>query len=165
MPSVKAKRAGTLDAIKLLSQDHEDVRRLFTEYERIAKLGADSSDRQALAERICMMLTVHATLEEEIFYPAAREKGVEVDLLDEAEVEHASAKSLITQIRGMAPDDDLYDAKVKVLGEYIDHHVKEEQDEMFPKCRKAKLDVAGVAQQMAERRVELMAEISEEIIV
>ena len=164
MPSARAKGAGTLDAIKLLTQDHEDVRRLFTEYERIAKLGAESSDRQALAERICMMLTVHATLEEEIFYPAAKDKGVEVDLLDEAEVEHASAKNLITQIRGMAPEDDLYDAKVKVLGEYIDHHVKEEQDEMFPKCRKAKLDVAGVAQVMAERRVELMAEISEEII-
>ena len=94
------------------------------------------SDRRSPSE-ICVTLTVHATIEEELFYPAAREAEVETDLLDEAEVEHASAKDLIAQIEGMGPDDELYDAKVTVLGEYIDHHVKEEEGEMFPKCRKA----------------------------
>ena len=108
------------------------------------------------------MLTAHATIEEEIFYPAARDAGVEGDLLDEAEVEHASAKDLIAQIRSMSPDDDLYDAKVKVLGEYVDHHVREEEDEMFPKCRKADMDLAELAQQLSERKAELMEELGEE---
>src|SRR4029077_4490037 len=103
-----------------------------------------------------MKLTIHATSEEEIFYPAAREAGVESDLLDEAEVEHASAKDLIAQIRAMSPDEDLYDAKVTVLGEYIDHHVQEEEQEMFPKCRKAKMDLADLAAQIAKRKSELM---------
>ena len=105
-----------------------------------------------------MKLTIHATAEEEIFYPAAREAGIESDLLDEAEVEHASAKDLIAQIRAMTPEDDLYDAKIKVLGEYIDHHVKEEEEEMFPKCRKSEMDLAGLAAELAERKAELMEE-------
>ena len=113
------------------------MKKLFKQYEKLADAEADGEERQALAEQICAMLTVHATVEEEIFYPAAREAEVDSDLLDEAEVEHASAKDLIAQIQEMAPDDELYDAKVKVLGEYIDHHVQEEEGEMFPKCRRA----------------------------
>jgi hemerythrin superfamily protein len=104
------------------------------------------------------MLTVHATIEEEIFYPAARAAEVDADLLDEADVEHASAKDLISQIESMSPDDDLYDAKVSVLGEYIDHHVQEEEGEMFPKCRKSEMDLAALAEALAERKSELMAE-------
>jgi hemerythrin superfamily protein len=125
----------------------------------VAFAEADGEERQALAERICAMLTVHATIEEEIFYPAAREAEVENDLLDEARVEHASAKDLIAQIQGMGPADDLYDAKVTVLGEYIDHHVQEEEGEMFPKCRRANMDLAGLAAALADRKAELMAEI------
>jgi hypothetical protein len=162
-PAATAAAAKT-DATLLLTRDHTEVHKLFKQYEKLAESEAEASDRQALAEQICMMLTIHTTIEEEIFYPAAREAGVESDLLDEAEVEHASAKDLIAQIRAMEPDEELYDAKVKVLGEYIDHHVQEEQEEMFPKCRKAKMDLAGLATQLDERKTELMAEAAEEAL-
>ena len=155
-------KAAQTDATALLTRDHADVKKLFKEYEKLADAEADGEERQALAEQICDMLTVHATIEEEIFYPAAREAEVESDLLDEAEVEHAAAKDLIAQIRDMAADDDLYDAKVKVLGEYVDHHVQEEEGEMFPKCRKADMDLAELAQQLSERKAELMEELDEE---
>ena len=155
-------RAALTDATLLLSRDHAEVKKLFKEYKKLAEAEADGEERQALAEQICAMLTVHATLEEEIFYPAARQAEVESDLLDEAEVEHASAKDLIAQIQGMTPDDDLYDAKVTVLGEYIDHHVQEEEGEMFPKCRKAGMELADLAQQLSERKAELMEEQGEE---
>jgi hypothetical protein len=151
-------RAGKTDATALLERDHADVKKLFKQYEKLADADAEGAERQALAMQICQMLTVHATVEEEIFYPAARAAEVEADLLDEAEVEHASAKDLIAQIQSMSPDDDLYDAKVTVLGEYIDHHVQEEENEMFPKCRRADMDLAGLAEQLAERKSELMAE-------
>ena len=131
--------AAKTDATALLERDHADVKKLFKQYEKLAEADADGGQRQALAEEICAMLTVHATIEEEIFYPAARDAEVEDDLLDEAAVEHASAKDLIAQIQSMGPDDELYDAKVTVLGEYIDHHVQEEEGEMFPKCRRAKI--------------------------
>ena len=156
--------AARADATLLLTRDHAEVHKLFKEYEKLAESRGEASDRQALAEQICMMLTVHATIEEEIFYPAAREAGVESDLLDEAEVEHACAKALIAQIRAMPPDEALYDAKVKVLGEYVDHHVREEQEELFPKCRKAKMDLADLATRLADRKAELMAEAAEEIV-
>jgi hemerythrin superfamily protein len=146
------------DAIALLAHDHADVRDLFAEYDELAADQADGEERQALAEQICAMLTAHATIEEEIFYPAARDAGVGGDLLDEAEVEHAAAKDLIAQIRAMSPDDDLYDAKVKVLGEYIDHHVDEEEGEIFPRCREAKMDLAALGATLAERKSELLAE-------
>jgi len=150
--------AAKTDATALLARDHAEVKKLFKQYEKLADAEAEGEERQALAEQICAMLTVHATIEEEIFYPAAREADVEDDLLDEAEVEHASAKELIAQIQGMEPDDDLYDAKVTVLGEYVEHHVQEEEGEMFPKCRRAKMDLAGLAASLAERKAELMAE-------
>ena len=150
--------AAKTDATALLARDHAEVKKLFKQYEKLADAEAEGEERQALAERICAMLTMHATIEEEIFYPAAREADVEDDLLDEAEVEHASAKELIAQIQGMEPDDDLYDAKVTVLGEYVEHHVQEEEGEMFPKCRRAKMDLAGLAASLAERKAELMAE-------
>jgi hemerythrin superfamily protein len=161
-PTATAAAAKT-DATILLTRDHREVAKLFKQYEKLADAEAEASDRQALAEQICMLLTTHATIEEEIFYPAARQADVESDLLDEAEVEHASAKDLIAQIRAMTPDENLYDAKVSVLGEYIDHHVQEEENEMFPKCRKSDMDLAGLAQQLSERKSELLAEASEEI--
>ena len=160
-PAKKAPRTRA-DATTLLAKDHKDVKALFKRYDKLTKAEADGSERQELAEQICQMLTVHATIEEEIFYPAAREAEVESDLLDEAEVEHASAKDLIAQIKAMGPDEELYDAKVKVLGEYINHHVQEEEGEMFPKCRKADMDLADLALQLSERKAELMEELGEE---
>ena len=109
-----------------------------------------------------MMLTVHAQIEEEIFYPAAQDAIKEPDLVDEATVEHASAKDLIAQIESSEPSDELFDAKVKVLGEYIDHHVKEEESEMFPQVRKAKLDLDALGAQLQERKGELTAELDPE---
>ena len=104
---------------------------------------------------ICTELTAHATAEEEIFYPAARAAIDKVELVDEADIEHASAKDLIAQIEGSSPSDDHYDAKVKVLGEYIDHHVQEEENEMFPKVRRAKVDTLALGEQIAARKEEI----------
>ena len=108
------------------------------------------------------MLKAHTTIEEEIFYPAARRAGVDADLLDEADIEHASAKDLMAQIEGGDPDDDHYDAKVTVLGEYINHHVVEEHTEMFTKCRRAGMDLVALRGEMEARKMALVPEGSEE---
>jgi hemerythrin superfamily protein len=149
-----------IDAIELLEQDHEDVKDLFEQYDELAQNEGSDADKQAIALQICTMLTVHATVEEELFYPAARDALKEDDLVDEAVVEHASAKDLIAQIESMEPDDDLYDAKVKVLGELIDHHVEEEEGEMFPKVRDSGLDLQVLGLAMASRKEDLMAELA-----
>ncbi len=150
-----------IDATKLLKTDHDEVDALFKKYKKLAEAEADGDERAPLAEQICLMLTVHATIEEEIFYPAAREAEVDSDLLDEAEVEHATLEDLIAQIRSMSPDDELYDAKLTVLGEYVTHHVKEEEGEMFPKCRSSAMDLKAIGAEMAERKQALMAEMGE----
>jgi hemerythrin superfamily protein len=144
---------GAANAITLLKSDHTAVQEMFDKYEKTR-----SADRKAaLAQQICMELTVHTQIEEEIFYPAAREAIRDQDLLDEATVEHASAKELIAQIRAGKPGDELFDAKVTVLGEYVKHHVKEEQNELFPKVRKTKLDLQELGERLQARKAELMA--------
>ena len=107
--------------------------------------------------QICALLTVHATIEEEIFYPAARAAIDDQGLLDEAEVEHGTAKELIAQIEASDPSQVLYDAKVQVLGEYIRHHVKEEEGELFPKVKKAKIDLKGIGESLDARKHDLMS--------
>ncbi|MBC7793701.1 MAG: hemerythrin domain-containing protein [Clostridia bacterium] len=151
-------RADT-DAIELLKADHRNVERLFTEYEKLVEDEASYNEKEGLATTICAELTIHTQVEEEIFYPAARDILDEEDLVDEAVVEHATAKDLIAQLSEMSPDDDLYDAKIKVLSELVEHHVEEEEDEMFPKLKKAKLDTAALGPQMAERKRELVEEL------
>ena len=160
--SQAAKREQNTDALAILTADHKEVKGLFKSYDKLVTAEGDDDEKAALATQICSMLTVHATIEEEIFYPAARESLEEQDLLDEAEVEHASAKDLIAQIEGMAPGDDLYDAKVKVLGEYVDHHVKEEEGELFPRVKRAKLDLQALGEELAARKQELLAEVEAE---
>jgi len=146
------------DAIKLLMEDHKNVKKLFDDYKKLVEDEAPSADKRALAERICTMLTAHATVEEELFYPLAREAlADDADLIDEAAVEHASAKELIAQIEDASPDESLYDAKVIVLGEYIQHHVKEEEGEIFPKLKNTELDLGLIGAEMARRKEELMA--------
>ncbi|RJG20727.1 hemerythrin domain-containing protein [Massilia cavernae] len=142
------------DAIALLTDDHEKVKAMFEQYEGLGDRA--HATKQKLAFQICNELMKHATAEEEIFYPAVREavKGAD-DMVDEATVEHASAKNLIAQIVSMEPTDDLYDAKVKVLGELIEHHVGEEEGEMFPKARKAKLDLMALGEQLQARKDEI----------
>jgi len=144
------------DAVELLTKDHREVKTLFKKYEKLVAADAAPDERQELAQLICTMLTVHATIEEEIFYPAAREALPDVDLLNEAEVEHASAKDLIAQILAMDPLDLLYDAKVVVLGEYIDHHVQEEENEMFPKAKKAGMNLETLGEELMARKSELI---------
>ena len=148
------------DAIKLLTADHKEVKDLFDQYQKLVDADAKDADKEALAQKICTMLTVHATVEEELFYPAAREVlGKDEDLVDEAAVEHTSAKDLIAQIEASTPDEPLYDAKVKVLGEYIEHHVKEEEGEMFPKMKKSKVDLDTLGADIAVRKTQLMDEL------
>lgn len=142
------------DAIKLLKADHKEVKTYFKQYESLE----DEAEKQALADKICLALTVHAQIEEEIYYPATREAIDDDDLLDEAEVEHASAKQLIAEIQSMTVGDRLFDAKVTVLGEYIDHHVEEEEGEMFPESRDSDLDLVELGKQLAARKKELMAQ-------
>ena len=141
------------DAIKLLKDDHKEVKTYFRQYEDLE----DDTEKQALADKICMALTVHAQIEEEIYYPATREAIDDDDLLDEAEVEHANAKQLIAEIQAMKAGDRLFDAKVTVLGEYINHHVEEEESEMFPESRDSDLDLKALGVQMAERKAQLMS--------
>lgn len=152
-PKSMAAESGGTDAISLLIQDHELVKDLFEQFESLTDRAKVSKKR--LADEICAELTMHTLLEEEIFYPAVRGAGKEfADLIDEAVVEHASAKQLIAEIEAMDPGEDLYDAKVKVLSEMIEHHVKEEEEEMFPKVRKAGLDLAALGEQMEQRKGE-----------
>ncbi|MES2991917.1 MAG: hemerythrin domain-containing protein [Pseudomonadota bacterium] len=146
------------DALSLLAADHKEVDKLFKAYEKLVKDEADGDERLEISQQICQMLSAHADIEEEIFYPALRGAMEEDDLLDEAEVEHASVKDLVSQIEEMDPDDDLYDAKVKVLGEYVRHHVQEEENEIFPKARKAELDLAQLGTELQARKQELMGE-------
>ena len=153
--------AAAPDATRLLADDHRQVHALFEDYRKLAESGASGEERRPLAEEICTLLTVHAAIEEEIFYPAARAAGVDASVLDEAEVEHASAKDLIAQIRDIEADAPLYDAKVRVLGEYIDHHVGEEEDELFPKCRDSAMDLNDLGIRIAARKDELMGEMTE----
>jgi hypothetical protein len=150
------------DACSLLDTDHRKVKKMFKEYEELVHSRAASAEQKKrdLANEICMELTVHAQIEEEIFYPALREAIKETDLLDEAEVEHASAKDLIAQIQEATDIDDKFDAKVIVLGEYIDHHVKEERNEIFVKARAARdLDLVAMREQLTARKEELMEEL------
>ncbi|MDN4039647.1 hemerythrin domain-containing protein [Massilia sp. YIM B02443] len=157
MPNTKTKdQAAEQDAIVLLTKQHKEVADMFDEFENMSDRATTS--KKKLVEKICEQLIMHTAIEEEIFYPAVREASKETeDMVDEAVVEHASAKDLIAQLQEADPGDELYDAKVKVLGEQIEHHVEEEEEEMFPKVRKLKLDLQALGQEMAARRDELLA--------
>jgi hypothetical protein len=143
------------DAIALLKADHRKVEELFEKFE---KASGDGS-KEKLAMQICMELSVHTAIEEEIFYPACKGK-IEEDLLEEAYVEHDGAKVLIAEIEAGGPGDEHYNAKVKVLSEQIEHHVEEEEkrsDGMFAQARKADLDLDALGEQMRARKEELTA--------
>ena len=142
------------DALKLLAQDHREVEALFEQFEKASGDGK----KEKIARKICTELKVHAMIEEEIFYPALRGK-IDDDDLDEAMVEHDGAKILINEIEAGGPDDHYYDAKVKVLQEQIEHHVKEEEKQhgnIFTQARQADVDLEALGEQMAARKAELM---------
>ncbi|MDF3034734.1 MAG: hemerythrin [Paucimonas sp.] len=146
------------DAVALLAADHERVKAAFKEFEELGDRAY--ATKKKLADMICDELEIHALLEEEVFYPAVRKEAKKEgdELVDEAVVEHQSAKELIAQIRMMSPEDDLFDAKVKVLGEQIEHHVKEEEEEMFPEAEEAGIDLEELGQEMAARKESLQSQ-------
>ena len=144
------------DAVALLKEDHRSVENLFAKFEKASGEGR----KQKLAEQICLELSIHAKIEEEIFYPACEGK-VDEDLLKEAYVEHDGAKVLIAEILAGQPDDEFYDSKVSVLQEQIEHHVEEEEkrlEGLFSQARKAGLDMDALGEQLAARKEQLLTE-------
>lgn len=151
------RKASREDATTILTADHKKVSKTFSQFEKIKD---DDGRKQALVKMVCDELKVHAQVEEELFYPALREVFAEEDLVDEAEVEHGSIKQLVSTLQSMNPDDELYDANVKVLSEYVKHHVKEEQDEIFPEARKSReLDLVAMGEEITQRKLALQEEM------
>ncbi len=146
-------------AIELLMADHRKVEDLFEQYEQEKE--SDEGTRREIAQRICTELTIHMQVEEELFYPWLRENldGDEMEMLEEAQVEHSGAKDLIAQIEGATDIDEVYNAKVKVLSEYIKHHVQEEENEIFPEVRDEQEELDELGQEMAARKGELQEEL------
>ncbi|MFC3070362.1 hemerythrin domain-containing protein [Phenylobacterium soli] len=151
----KTASARQKDAIQLLKADHREVEKLFGQFE---KASGEARKRQ-LADRICMELTIHTQIEEEIFYPASREFLKDDEIVNEAIVEHQAAKDLIEQIRGMDASDEMFDAKVTVLQEQIEHHVEEEEKEYFPQCQKSDMDLKALGEQLMQRKKQLQAQM------
>jgi hemerythrin superfamily protein len=156
VPKTRTKTA--LDAIDLLKQDHERVERAFRDFEKMDRHDAEGCRR--LIQDVCEALRLHSTLEEEVFYPAVREAIGDEDLMSEAAVEHETALMLIEQLDNMGPDDPNYFATFTVLGEYVRHHVREEQEEMFPAARRAGLDLAALGERLRARRAALKEEVA-----
>jgi hemerythrin-like domain-containing protein len=154
MPKAKS---STPNAVDLLKEDHDKVKKAFKEFEKMDR--SDTESCRELVETVCADLRIHTTLEEEIFYPALREAIDDDDIMNEAAVEHETAKMLIEQLENMEPDDPNYFATFTVLGEYVTHHVKEEEGEMFPQAKKAQdLDLEELGSRMRERKGELVGE-------
>ncbi len=149
IPAPKAQEAPAL-----LRADHELVSGLFAEYENTRS----ASRKKHIVARLCTELTVHAQVEEEIFYPAVKLALKDKELVPEAIVEHATLKALIAEVEGVEPDGEMFDAKIKVLSEYVKHHVKEEQTQMFPKAKATKLDMVELGAKLAARKAELLAD-------
>ncbi|ARU31315.1 hemerythrin [Sulfuriferula sp. AH1] len=141
------------DLITLLVKDHKEVKEMFEEFESLSD--HSKASKKKIADQICQVLTVHAQVEEEILYPAVRSVIKGKGLVDEAIVEHASAKELIAHIRNMDPGDDLYDARLKVLSEQVEHHVEEEENKMFPQMRQADLDLVTLGKEIMSRKEQL----------
>jgi hemerythrin superfamily protein len=145
------------DAIGLLKDDHRMVEELLERFE-----ASDSdAEKVELAQEICQALTLHAHVEEQLFYPALRKAGMEHDLLDEAEVEHQSLKQLIEELDGSKADADLFDARVKVLGEYVKHHMEEEENEIMPQARSLGIDLDALGEDILAMKTRLEARVAQ----
>ena len=158
-PRAQSRAAATArtEMLQQLKDDHKRVKKAYREFQKLDH-SQDHEAMQTIVERVLDELTIHATLEEELLYPAARAALSEDDLIDEAEVEHESVHALVDQLRGMRPGDDKFSARFTVLCEYVQHHVKEEEGELFPKLEKARMDWESLASTMAERRAALTPE-------
>jgi hypothetical protein len=157
MAKSKAKATG---AVEILKEQHDKVKKAFKEFEKLDR--EDTEAQQQLVQTVCEDLKLHTTLEEELFYPAAREAIDDEDIMNEAQVEHETAKMLIEQLENMGPDDPNFHATFTVLGEYVLHHVKEEEGEMFPAAKKSDLDLEELGTRMRSRMEELMGAVAEE---
>ena len=157
MAKSKAKATG---AVELLKEQHDKVKKALKEFEKLDR--EDTETQKQLVQTVCEDLKVHTTLEEELFYPAAREAIDDEDLMNEAQVEHETAKMLIEQLENMGPDDPNFRATFSVLGEYVLHHVKEEEGEMFPEVKKTDLDLEELGGRMRARMEDLMGDMEEE---
>jgi hemerythrin superfamily protein len=149
----KAAPSKAMDATTMLRADHKLVSGLFAEYEKTSS----AAKKKKLVAEICKELSVHAQVEEEIFYPAVKRALKDKTLIPEAIVEQATMKALIAEVQGIDPHGEMYDAKIKVLSEYVKHHVKEEHSEMFPKAKSTSLDLFALGALLAARKAELMA--------
>lgn len=147
------------DALELLRADHDRVQRLFENYTELVTAEADDAEKQQVVEEICLLLTVHAHIEDELFYPAARRVLDDEDLIDEAQIEHDSVRDLIDELLTMKPFDELFDDRVRLLEESVSHHVEEEENELFPLLREAGMDFEALGEQMVSRKEDLMAEL------
>jgi len=151
--TARASTSSGQDAIALLRADHKKVSELYAQYESTRS----PAKKKALVATICLELSVHARVEEEIFYPAVKAALKDKEMIPEAQVEHASLKELIAQVKDREPDGEMFDAKIKVMSEYTKHHVKEEQNEIFPAAKKTRLDMLDLGARIAARKEELMA--------
>jgi hemerythrin-like domain-containing protein len=148
------------DALALLRADHDKVRSLFREFESLRGIDDEDERKSELVDEICYELTLHTMVEEEIFYPVLRSAINDDDMMDEADVEHAGARELISQLEVMYPGDDHFDATVVVLGEEVGHHIEKEEGEIFEAARSAGIDLERLAEQLAARREELEEDLS-----
>jgi hemerythrin-like domain-containing protein len=146
------------NAIDLLLDDHKRIKKLFKEFDKAAKKG-DRIAKVEIALQLCEELSVHAAVEEDLFYPALRTVCADNHLLNEAQVEHDSAHELIAQILNMSGEEALYDAKIAVLREHIERHIAEEENELLPQARKSTLDLHKLANAMQERKLDMTIEL------
>jgi len=155
MAARKERTGKHMDAVTLLKHDHDEVSEMLKEFE-----AATDARKASIAQRICEALTVHAQIEEKIFYPAARSvlDDDDMDLVDEADIEHATIKGLVKRIQSNGPSDNHFEALVTVLGEYVKHHVKEEEKELFPKLKRTDLDLDRVGDELGAMKQRLMSE-------
>ncbi|HEU0203680.1 MAG TPA: hemerythrin domain-containing protein [Burkholderiaceae bacterium] len=159
--STTTRKSSSNDALAMLMADHKKVQKMFRDFEK--KCESDPEEAEQIMTLAIAELKIHTTLEEEMFYPEARQAlGAAADLVDEAEIEHGAAKSLIQQIEQMQSNDGHRTAAFKVLGEYVKHHIQEEEKEMFPKLKRAKVDFESMSRQMMERKQQLQSELGVE---
>ena len=157
----QGKKSGSApDALELLKADHDKVKHLFREFDSLKGSDEDDERKSELVDEICYELTLHTMLEEEIFYPAVRAAIDDDDLMDEADVEHAGARELISQLEVMYPGDDHFDATVTVLGEEVAHHIDKEEGDMFEAVRRTRIDLDDLGEQINARKEELDEDLS-----
>jgi hypothetical protein len=156
MSVLPAASAGPVDAIAILTADHESIKKKFRQFRSMCLRG-ETADAQKVARRICRQWTIHTTIEEEIFYPEARAALANAELVDDTNADRAMAKELMAQIIGSSIADDRYAARVGMLAEYVNHHIREEQEELFPQARRCGLDMDEIGSRMLARRLDLEA--------